>query len=423
MFNYINISVFLAFFALNNIINFTPSFGNEYYVVMLLGLMLLIKDGKFRFSIYPVCLLFLLVSVISILANSIPASFNPWLRLLTFTVVWAVSGPLLAGETLDKSKITMFWTLRWSITLVAILSFLGKIIGVGTYHGHGYYCGLTVHSITMGLIAANSMVFVCYLYLTEFFSKKYKKWCLVAILFSITILFAAASRSAFLAGCGGALFMFFLLSKKNFFIIIRLMVILVVLLFASFPLWEKSFMHIKEKNGGITSLDISSREGHWKNMLYLFEKNPVIGIGFSYLSSNHTSSSIYQSYNGQIESGNGQIEPGNSWLVVLTMTGILGGFCIAYIMFVTFRHLKRQSKLYQKRTAFLSGLLFCEILHMCGEGYILAAGGFGFFNFWCLIGTIWAYSHQTDHMPQDDKIFGKQTNLPLLTKLLSVANE
>lgn len=124
----------------------------------------------------------------------------------------------------------------------------------------------------------------------------------------------------------------------------------------------------------------ASRQNNWDQRIEEFKENPWFGVGFGAVDmgdDNITS----------ISEG-GTVETGSGWLLVLSMTGILG-FSLFVVFFVkafkkTYRMVKYK---YVEPYCLFGALLALFSVHMIAEGYSLAAGGLLFFNLWLLLGV------------------------------------
>lgn len=376
---------FLAIFAVNNIIWFTPSFGNGYYFVLGVVFILLLAQSKGKFRISGFWFLLLLVCAASILVNNVPAFFKPWLRLAIFALGTALAGPFFRSSDFCLTRIRAFWMMHALLFFVCILSFLSRLGGFGRVVG-AYWCGVTTHPILLGYLVGQTLILLTYLlYRLEKLTRKRKVIIIGVILIAFVLLLGAASRAAFLACVVGSVVFHFLANRGKPSRIMKGGLALLVIASVTYSLWRPYAERMIEKNAGeITELDIASREGVWQMLWKTFSENPILGVGFSAVDMDLGSRYV------NIETG--QVEVGNSWLMILSMTGLCGGFVIVLILLRLLRCVNAQYGVNPLRTSLLAGLLVFHFFHMMAEGYVFAAGGMPFFCFWLLLGTIDAYS-------------------------------
>jgi O-antigen ligase len=376
---------FLAFFAVNNIIWFTPSFGNGYYIVLGVVFILLLAQSKGNFRISGFWFALLLACAISILVNNVPTFFRPWLRLATFALGTALLGPFFRGAVFCMARVHAFWMMHALLLFVCILSFLSRLGGFGRVV-HGYWCGVTVHPIMLGYLVGQTLILLMYLlYRLGKLTRKGKVIIIGCILIAFILLLGAASRAAFLACVAGGVVFHFLANRGKLSRVMKVGLALLVIASVTYSLWRPYAERMIQKNAGeITELDFASREGAWQMLWKTFAANPVFGVGFSAVDMELGSK--------YVNIATGQAEVGSSWLMILSMTGLCGGFVIAMILLRLLQCMNVQYRFNPLRTSLLAGLLVFHFFHMMAEGYILAAGGMPFFGFWLLLGTIDAYS-------------------------------
>jgi O-antigen ligase len=78
------------------------------------------------------------------------------------------------------------------------------------------------------------------------------------------------------------------------------------------------------------------------------------------------------------------------------MIGISGTIFFVWLIIQPVCRLWRQYKNNMSEIPFLYAMLGFVAIHMCSEGYILAAGSFLFFWAWLLLGTLQAYSKKDE---------------------------
>lgn len=365
---------------------FLPSFDNAFYVFIILSLLVILINSRHEHTevnLYGV--LIISVCLLSILFNYIPEFYHPWQRLLIWTGVVFFVGPFINNRNLYNIRIKLFIYIQILNIIIIITSFLGKFIGIS--HSQGiYYSGIANHSILLGVVAANSLVFLTFLTISYFKTISNVKIISLVLMIFITFLMilAASSRSAFAAGLMGTIPVIWVFSSKGkskaSITLISIFFLLIIILS---PIISDYSVGIQQKNHGQLALvDISSREKLWKESWALFKKNPFIGTGFS----------TFFDIDDNDLSQSGRVETGSSWLAVLSMTGIFGGLTILLIMIQSFLQLCNLYRHNNKYAPLLCGMIIFYIIHMCTEGYIFAGGSVLCMYFWLVLGTISAYN-------------------------------
>ncbi len=375
-------SLLMALIVANQIIAYTPNLRNSYYYIQLL--ILVVSIGSNFDSVSIVWLSLLLICAISIIVNDIPAFYNIWQRWGIFVISLLLAGGILDTKDLRFLRIHSFYILLWLLSGITLLSSFSVLIG-GAYYQGGYLCGITNHSMLLGIVANLSLVHLLYQYFNmRIHEKKQKYIFLAAILDSFIMSLSSGSRSALIGGVAGVLVFLTLAFREKLTMLARVAMAIILLLSISYSLWRPSLDVIIQKNGNIESLNLNSRQGKWDALWDTFKSNPIIGIGFATIELDDGSEgSAFTKRTGQIESG-------SSWLSVLSMTGIIGGLSMLSILIQSVHTLWLIIQFNRLRGAFLCGILTFFCIHMCAEGYIFSAGSMAFFIFWLLLGTIQA---------------------------------
>jgi hypothetical protein len=377
------LALFIAIVAVNNIISFTPKTGiSPYYAVMLVALLLcLLFDTRLRFNLAMTCLY--VVCALSIAFNEIPAFFTPWTRLVIFIVVSALVSPFIQSQALCRFRILTFRYIQWGLVGVVLLSFLSRFLGFGVYQG-GYFSGIADHSMLLAPIAAMTFLFLLYLYFdNQMPLAKWGRLTMIGLMpISVLLMLMAASRTAFIAMIIASLVFLYQIGQKRLGKMLKWVMAAGCLVLLTFPLWSQYLEEGlgKKNQGSLTELNLDSRSEHWQQRIDEFKGSPVIGIGFASVDIAGEEGSAY--------SEEGKVETGSSWLAVLSMTGMLGFLCVAWLFVNAYKSLKRIAKPSPILSGYLFSLLVFWSVHMFAEGYIFGAGSFLFFNFWLLLGVI-----------------------------------
>ncbi len=378
------LSIILAILSASRIIWFMPGIGNAYYVVLLAVLAILLCKGirqgiKISVSGY----LLIGVTTLSIVFNDIPDIFQPWMRLGLFCTLILLVGPFCRNKLFADFRIVLFWLLQISYVIIALISFVGRFWGISRVQGN-YWCGITNHSILLGIVSGNACIFLLSKLLSNGKKTKNERWFLgVIFATSLLVMLGASSRAAIISCLSGTfVYLFISLRKRRASIVKWAFVSSIVLYFIS-PYITHYTIGIREKNKGeLLNMNISSRAGIWELAWNSFLDNPVIGTGFA------TMKQDTDEYSANTETG--QIEPGSSWLAVLSMTGLLGAIAIMIVIIQSMQDLKALCQVKAKKFPVLCSYLIFYLMHMCGEGYIYAGGSMACFNFWLVLGAIQA---------------------------------
>ena len=368
--------VMITFFANNFVISL--GLGSAYYAVFIGVLAIILLTGK-RPHISFYMLGFIILALFSIWVNDIPYFFRPYERLVAFVVLVGLIGPFLQSPQLNMFKSQLFKIVNLSIVIVVSLSFVVLVVSPSLASlGRGGFTGVFNHSMFMAPMAAISFL-TCLYYAT--IANNSKKRLLFYGLSGISLIasLTAGSRAALISAILGALYFFYKINQQNlkqYFKIIFMMLTVVVL---TFPLWKDYGERVVDKMAYAESEGslIVTRSELWNRRVEEFNSSPLFGIGYS----NDSSQS-----EEDLSIGEGQVEPGSSWLVVLSMTGIMGFLLFLFLQIKIFKIVNKKrgsSYLY-----YLGGVFVFFIIHLVAEGYALSAGSGLFFYFWLVLGVI-----------------------------------
>lgn len=374
---YQHIALITAIISAGRFVYFFPSMGNGYYVFLAVCLALLLLIGTKSIVLRFSGLFLFAACAASIFANEIPRAYHPWLRLGLFAVVVLLVGPFLSTSLLRKFRHRLFWYMELGLTLIALLSFIGRFVGLSLTQGR-YWCGITAHSMLLGIVAANAGVFLLYLLTGNNELTIRQRWTIGGILIvALIMMLGAASRAALLAFIGGSGVSLYVLFKDYSSKVVKKVLVFAIVIVCLWPALEQYTSNVKRKNSGnIIQVDLSSRQDLWERNWEAFNDNPYFGIGFAFETADSSGF------------GRGRVEPGSSWLAVLSMTGMFGGICVFVIMLWVLLALKKIHGKNKNTAALLYGLFAFYIVHMCAEGYIFSGGSMACFNFWLLLGMI-----------------------------------
>lgn len=366
------------------IIKFVPSLSVAIYygAFAMLGIVVLMnRNNKINWLV----ILFFYICFLSILGNDIPGFFHPWERFIGLILIIFCIGPLFQNQWLCNVRILSLNYISWMFMGIGVISFILYIIyrPVTITERGNLFGGITVHSMTMGPVAALAVLYgIQYgLFKKEILSKKkkYVLWIAVIICFFSCLL--AGSRAALLSFIG-AFTVWIWLYFRNLSKFIRYAAAIVIVIAATSPFWWKYTETIQMKVAYSESRGsmISSRAGRWESRIEEFKYSPFIGYGYGAVRL-PKASVVESKYTGTVE-------PGNGWLFLLSSTGIFSFFIFVLIYCKTIWELNRIGD--QTSLLLISSLVFLGI-HMMAEGYVISSGSFFFFYLWLCLGTASCY--------------------------------
>jgi len=303
--------------------------------------------------------------------------FHPWQRYVLFAVLLMNVSPFLQGDILRAQRDQLFQLMMWVCVFIGVGSFFARFLGINfmtasnvdIYLQAGLFGGLTKHSMLLGPIAG---IAACYLAGIAMSKRRFIDWIWV-VLALMSVLFSA-SRSALMAALAGVIITIFCQSgsTSNF---LRVIIVAIIIAASTFSLWNSSLSGVIDKNGSTSEFSFDSREELWDNRIEEFKSSPVFGVGFC-------SSTIASSSSVDLESG--RLESGTSWLIILSMLGLIGAILVIPILFRSFKVAYRQKG---GHGAVLCGILALFFVHMFAEGYIFAGGSYMAFMLWLSVGV------------------------------------
>ena len=303
--------------------------------------------------------------------------FRPWPRYVLFALLLVNVSPLLQSAVLRQYREDIFQCMMWTCVFLGVGSFFAYFLGInfmkvgaGDYILHSsLFGGLTTHSMMLGPIAG---IGACCLTNRAMIRGKAKDWIWVFI--SLFTVLLSASRSATMASIAGvSVTIYYKSGTVSKFA--KYIVLAILILVSSNPLWEGALDGVLEKNGSTSELNFDSRAELWDERVEEFASSPLVGVGFCAINTD-------ASYGLDVSSG--RVETGSSWLIVLSMLGLIGSFIVVPIIFRAFILVRRRKDNFK---AVLAGVLMLFFVHMAAEGYIFAGGSFLAFMFWLTVGV------------------------------------
>lgn len=336
-------------------------------------------------SIYTPLVLFLLYIPLQLMALDPPEFFRSWQRFALFTLLLICVSPLLNGTFATRCRKDIFQVVCAICAIIGVGSFISYFLGINymvdvykrggnLINMAGMFGGLTTHSMMLGPISAIGAMYCCWI------AYRFRRWFfwILAIACMFSTLFSA-SRAALIGSVAGIAILLYKMSGSSS-TYIKILMGIIIAGSLSFPLWDKALDPITEKtekniNKGSFS---ASRDALWDARIEEFEKSPVLGVGFDALDLDISRKS------GGYDLRTGQIEAGSSWLIIFSMTGIIGAICLIPMFITLYIRAFRQKTAY---AAIICAALTFLYLHMMAEGYIFFGGSTMAFILWLTLGV------------------------------------
>lgn len=268
------------------------------------------------------CIAFIVIALISTLINY-PITepiFRVEQRIITLILVLLAFSPIISSKRIYEFRKKIFLTLLLAITICAIISSIMGMFGIG--YILNYLTGLFDFPNALGYAQGICIIYLFYI-LFYFKNKFLFLICVLGIILSVVSIPLTGTRTAFYSIPIILLGYLFLRSKNIFdFIKYFCIVILLGLFISNFIDIDTSLIDKKneyQKEYG------TSRDGLWKARINEFKDSPILGIG-----------TFRADLRWSEVNSNGNVEAGNSFLMMLSMNGILGflNFTILYLSLV-----------------------------------------------------------------------------------------
>lgn len=290
-----------------------------YAFLVLYSLLNVIKFKGYTYNIFAV--LFILIAITSTLVNlsETEAVFKPGQRIVMLILVMIVFSPIITNRPIYTFRKKLLIYLLTGLSITSLISSVLGLLGRGFIDGYlvgwydfpnslGYAQGLTI-------IALASFLGVV--------SLKLKLLCIGGILVTIVAIPLTGTRTAFYS-IPLVLVGYAFLKSRNIKKMFQILAIVIVggILFFNYVNLDTSIIERKNK---LQEVEGSSRDGLWKARINEYEQSPIIGIG-----------TFRADTRWSIVNKNGNVEAGNSFLMMLSMNGLLGfvNFCLLYLCVV-----------------------------------------------------------------------------------------
>ena len=127
---------------------------------------------------------------------------------------------------------------------------------------------------------------------------------------------------------------------------------------------------------------VNTRETLWNDRIREFHSSPIFGVGFA-----SQSNLLSETKSGEL---GGKIEPGSTYLMVLSMTGVIGMMALLFFFLKPLMSLNFWTRVYSIERYKLAAYIFF-LVHFVAEGYIFSSGSLLACVFWLLVGATYPY--------------------------------
>ena len=373
----IGLLIFINIYPIFVLANYIPMPGAMvqygYYSLLALVILLLGLPGKLE----PSLLFVVFSAVLSLLANDVDEKYNTPVRFTIFLLLVLAIGPLFYNANLVRFRKLLYEKLTLVFMWIGGVSFFCTM-GLPSF-GVGHFSGLLAHSMLLGPVASLGGLYA----FSKFITAEKRKRTVYLSLFGLNTLcvLLASSRVAVLAYVFG-FFVFLVLSRfpgrNTYFVVIGLLG-----LFLAVGSGNQSLFELETETVFSRDMEQNTRELLWDDRIAEFNLSPMFGIGFEVQKDD---------INSQEGTGDesGVIEPGSTYLMILSMTGAIGGLAFSVFFLKPFfsRQFWQQVIFGQPEKAAALGFF---MVHFIAEGYIYSAGSLLAFTFWLLMGAIYPY--------------------------------
>ena len=287
-----------------------------YALLVLYSLSKVFRIKGYTYNIFAA--LFILIAIISTLVNlsETEAVFKPGQRIVMLILVMIVFSPVITNRSIYAYRKRLFIYL---LAGLSITSFISSVLGLlGKRFIDGYLVGWYDFPNSLGY--AQGLTIIALASLLGVVSLKLKLLCIGGILVTIVAIPLTGTRTAFysipLVMVGYAF-----LKSRNIKKLFQILAIVIAggILFLNYIDLDTSIIDRKNK---LQEIEGSSRDALWKARMNEYEQSPIIGIG-----------TFRADMRWSIVNKNGNVEAGNSFLMMLSMNGLLGfvNFCLLYL--------------------------------------------------------------------------------------------
>ncbi len=337
-------------------------------------------------------LLVVLSAAISLILNDYDEKFSPVFRLYAWIMLIATVGPLIYNADLVRFRYKLLEGFMVVFMWMGAISFLYWLVGLHSL-GRGHFAGLFNHSMLLAPFASMGALYAFYKFINA--PKRSKKRLLFFTLFmfgSMSVLLSS-SRIAFIA----YMLAFFVYLIFNNFPYRRILMVVVLTLTIAISSQmsdsesEGGHSDSSSVSGGLVNRGMTNtRDVLWANRLIEFKSSPLYGVGFATQDESIiTLDKMY--YNIEFSSKSGRLETGSGYLMILSMTGLLGAISMILLFTKIFISRNFWRRVTIEESYKLALYVFFSV-HFIAEGYIYSSGSPLSFIFWLLVGATFPYA-------------------------------
>lgn len=338
--------------------------GPIYYGILVLYSIYKILSSTQNVKYNKLCITFILIALISTLINY-PITepiFRVEQRIIMLIIVMIAFSPLITNRKIYVYRKKIFIYLLAAITICALISSIMGIFGVGFVKQ--YLIGIFDFPNSLGYAQGLSIIFLASL--LNIVPNKIKLLCILGIILFIITIPLTGTRTAFYS-IPVILLGYTFLKSHNIKRLIQSLTILSIcsILFLNYIQIDTSII---DKKNEVQEEYGTSRDALWGARIKEFKSSPLFGIG-----------TFRADLRWSKVNKSGNVEAGNSFLMMLSMNGLLGfiNFCLLYfstiIPFYKYITKKRKYGL-DFFEILLSLVILFNFINMQQAGILLNAG-------------------------------------------------
>lgn len=359
-----------------------------YAIIVLYSLYFVLwKDGSIK-STNGLCLGIFIVAFISIIINygDIEPVFRPIERIIMLLIVMIAFSPIINSFPIFLFRKTIFIYFSIGLFFVAVVSAIlafsgfgyvkGALLGLSNWpNSLGYALGISTITMLVCLNKAKIWLSVIYLLIIGLCIFTIPKTGTRTSLYSLPVIFI----------------LYIFLNSRSLISLIRNLILMLAALVCFLSFVKIDMSRIEAKNEIAQKSGKNSREQLFETRIKEFQTSPIIGIG------TFRCFIQYQEINS-----NGNVEAGNSFLMFLSMNGIIGFtvFVCFYILtisrFIIYIWKKQKYKL-SPFEQYLCLVLMFNFIYMLQAGALLNPGFY-------ITGFNWLSLSMAYMYPRYDKI-------------------
>lgn len=388
-----HITFWFTLIVMTQLVGFIPALPNwSIYICFFAYSAYSLKNFNGNFCI-PLLLFIFYIPLQLLLVEPHPM-FKSWERYGLFTLLLICTSPLLDNGPVINNRRNIFKIAILICAFIGCSSFLCRFLGINYASmsitdyilSVGTFGGVTRHSMLLGPVSGIGAIYLVWLAY-----ERHNYWYVFLALMCFGSVMFSASRSAFAATIAGEAIIIYKISdnRQSF---VKIIFAILMIGSITYPLWENGLEMIRTKNelnisaGGLSS----SRDALWTLAYLEFDKYPMLGVGFDAVDLE-----LAQKFGGFMEN-TGMVEAGSSWLIIFSMTGLVGAVIMIPFLFTSYARVFKSD---YSIDSLICSVLTLFYVHMIAEGYIYYGGSILAFLLWTTLGV--AY----DCRKTNDEIF------------------